>query len=87
MGDDSFFLEVADKAMAGLRREEVAEEKTVEENPLGAENHGSHEDSRGVEFEECEEVHPFVECFFQERFNLFVASLARLPYTLSEVQR
>jgi hypothetical protein len=36
---------------------------------LSAEDHGAHEEARGVRFQEGEEVHALVEGFFEEGFN------------------
>ncbi len=69
VGDDGFFFEVADEAVAGAQGEEVCEEEAIEEDALSAEDHGAHEEARGVRFQEGEEVHALVEGFFEEGFN------------------
>lgn len=52
VGEDGFFFEIADEAVAGLGGEEVAEEEGIEEDALGAEDHGAHEETWFVHLEE-----------------------------------
>lgn len=63
IGEYGFFFEIAYETMAGARGKEVAEEERVEEDALGAEDHGAHEEAGFVHFEEGEEVHAFVVCY------------------------
>lgn len=69
VGPDGFFFEISDETVAGPGGGQIADEEAVEEYPLCTENHGSHEDAGGVEFEEREEVHALVEGFFDEGFD------------------
>lgn len=62
IGEDCFFFEIADEAMTSARGEEVAEEKGIEEDALGAKDHGAHEDTGFVHFKKGEEVHAFIIC-------------------------
>jgi hypothetical protein len=70
VGDDGLLFDVADEAVADGGRDQVAEEEAVEEDALRAKDHGAHEQPRGVELEEGEEVHSLVEGFFEEGFDL-----------------
>lgn len=63
IGKDCFFFEIADEAMTGTRRKEVAEEEGIEEDALGAKDHSAHEDAGFVHFKEGEKVHSFIVCY------------------------
>ena len=69
VGQHGFFLEVADEAVAGARRDEVGGDEGVEEDALRAEEHQAHEDARFGQREEGEEVHALVVGFFEEGFD------------------
>ena len=69
VGEDSFFFEVTDEAVAGTWGDEVGQEHPVEENALGADDHGAHEETRLCHFEEGKEVHPLIVGFFEESLN------------------
>ena len=64
--DHGFFFEVPDEAVANARGEEVGEEEGAEEDALGSEDHCPHLPAWVGEFEEGQEVHAFVVCFFEE---------------------
>lgn len=52
--------------MADGGGDEVGDEEAVEEDALRAQEEGAHEEARGGELEEGEEVHAFIESFFEE---------------------
>lgn len=64
-----FFFKVPDEAMADAWGEEVGEEECAEEDALGSEDHCPHLPAWVGEFEEGEEVHAFIVCFFEEGFD------------------
>lgn len=69
VSDDSFFFEVRDEAVADAGGDKVGEEEAVEEDALGSEDHETHEEAGFGEFQEGEEMHAFVLCFFQKGFD------------------
>jgi len=88
VGPHGFFFEVADEAVACSGGEEVADEEAIEEHALRAEDHGSHEDTGSVEFEEGEEVHALVEGFFDESFDpVYVSECAIDRFVKNEGER
>lgn len=66
---NSLFLEVADKAVANLGREEVRDEHGVVEDTLSTEHDESHEPAGLVHFEKGEEVHSLVVGLLEERLD------------------
>ena len=73
--EHGLFLEVADEAVAGARRDEVREEHAIEEDTLSTEDHEFHKPAGLSHLEEREEVHTFVVRLFQQRFDPAVVSL------------
>lgn len=66
---DGLLLEIADKAMRDLWRDQVADEHGVEEHTLSADDDSLHEPSRLRHLHECQEVHPLIVRLFEERFD------------------
>lgn len=61
----SFFLKVANEAVAGSWRDEVGDEHAVKEDALGSNTHEFHEPAWLGYLEECQEVHPLIVSFLQ----------------------
>lgn len=75
VGDNSFFLNVPDEAVAGAWGDEVGKEESVEKNTLAAEDHHAHEPARLAEMEEGKKVETLIVGFFEERLNPSLVSL------------
>lgn len=67
--DHSFFFKVPDEAVADAWGEEIGEEECAEEDALGSEDHCPHLPAWLGEFEEGQEVHALVVCFFEESLD------------------
>ena len=66
---NGFLLQVSNKAVACLRRDEIRDEHGVVEYPLGGEDQESHHPTWPIQLQECEEMHSLIIRLLQQRFD------------------
>lgn len=75
VGMDGLLFKISDKSVDNLGGDEVGDEKTVEEDALGSNDHHLHEPTRLAHLHECQEVHPLVVALLEERLDPTIVSL------------
>lgn len=75
VGVNGLLLKVADETVHDLGRQQVGDEKAVEEDSLCAKDHGLHEPARLAHLHEDEQVHALVEGLLEECLNPSIVAL------------
>ena len=74
VGSHRFFFQIPYESVAYLRREYVRQEEQIEKHTLCPQDGESEERSALTDLHECQQMHPLVFSFFQERVDPSIVS-------------